>query len=94
MKSKAPNQGVQLLCEGASMNSGLVANRECGECTACCVNLRIDEPGLQKKAGIPCPNMTPKGGCKIYSERPSVCRTWHCAWRYMSQLGEEWRPDN
>jgi len=34
-----------------------------------------------------------KGGCKIYTKRPSVCQDWHCAWRFMPQLDENWRPD-
>ncbi len=37
--------------------------------------------------------MVKKGGCKIYANRPSVCQDWHCAWRFMAQLGDEWRPD-
>ncbi len=37
--------------------------------------------------------MVEKGGCTIYSTRPSVCQGWHCAWRFMAQLGDEWRPD-
>jgi len=73
--------------------SHLVSGRECGECTACCVFLLIDDEGFKKPADQACSHMIEKGGCKIYSERPSVCQNWYCAWRFMAQLGEEWRPD-
>ncbi len=73
--------------------SHLVAGRECGECTACCVVLLIDDEHFKKPADKACPNLIAKGGCKIYSTRPSVCQGWFCAWRFMGQLGDEWRPD-
>lgn len=73
--------------------SHLVPNRVCGECTACCVVLQIDDDKLNKPENQPCINMVEKGGCKIYKERPTTCQDWHCAWRFMAQLGEEWRPD-
>jgi len=73
--------------------SHLVAGRECGECTACCVDLYIKDDGFEKPADQACPNMIKNGGCKIYLQRPSVCRDWHCAWRFMEQLNDEWRPD-
>jgi len=71
----------------------LVSGRECGECTACCVFLSIKDQNLNKPADQACSHMIEKGGCSIYSERPSVCQNWHCAWRFMEQLGDEWRPD-
>ncbi len=67
--------------------------RECGECTACCVVLLIDDENFKKPADQVCTNLIDKGGCKIYDKRPSVCQDWHCAWRFMAQLGDEWRPD-
>ena len=76
-----------------NQESHLVPNRECGECTACCVHLLIKDENFEKAADEPCSNMVEKGGCKIYSSRPSVCQDWHCAWRFMAQLGDEWRPD-
>lgn len=71
----------------------LVPGRECGECTACCVSLRIEEPSLRKAPDVACPNLSCTGGCDIYPFRPMVCRTWHCAWRYMINLDADWRPD-
>ena len=73
--------------------SHLVSGRECGECTACCVFLHIKDQNLEKPADQACSHMIEKGGCNIYSERPPVCQNWYCAWRFMEQLGEEWRPD-
>jgi len=73
--------------------SHLVAGRECGECTACCVVLLIDDDDFKKPADQVCSNLMDKGGCKIYTKRPSVCQGWYCAWRFMEQLGDEWRPD-
>jgi hypothetical protein len=73
--------------------SHLVSGRECGECTACCVVLLIDDDNFKKPADQVCSNLIEKGGCKIYASRPSVCQDWYCAWRFMGQLGDEWRPD-
>lgn len=73
--------------------SHLVPGRECGECTVCCVNLLIKDKNFEKAADVACTHMVEKGGCTIYNDRPSVCRDWHCAWRFMAQLGDDWRPD-
>lgn len=75
------------------MNLSLVKGRECGDCSACCVSLRINESNLKKEADTPCQNLGKKGGCSIYKQRPPVCINWFCAWRHMDNLGEEWRPD-
>src|SRR5580704_9928996 len=71
----------------------LVPGRSCGECTVCCEALWIDEPGLKKQPGVPCAHCKSGEGCKIYRTRPPICRSWHCEWRKMAQLGPEWRPD-
>lgn len=71
----------------------LVPGRECGKCTACCVVLHIDDENFKKPADQVCINLMKKGGCKIYTKRPSVCQDWYCAWRFMPQLDEQWRPD-
>ena len=71
----------------------LVQKRECGECSACCIILNINQPDFKKNADTECSKMNPSGGCQIYSERPDVCRNWFCVWRYMEQFGKEWRPD-
>ncbi|MDG1022165.1 MAG: hypothetical protein P8O77_11815 [Emcibacteraceae bacterium] len=51
-------------------NKLLVENRECGEFTACCVELTIEDPDLVKLPGVKCKNLHKSGGCKIYNERP------------------------
>lgn len=73
--------------------TNLVPGRSCGPCTACCVFLRIDEDSLRKIEDDPCPNLAADGLCKIYANRPATCRTFYCEWRYLQQLGDEWRPD-
>lgn len=73
--------------------SHLVSGRECAECTACCVVLLIDDEKFKKPADQVCTNLMATGGCKIYQQRPSVCQEWYCAWRFMGQLDESWRPD-
>ncbi|MDU4843818.1 MAG: hypothetical protein E6X49_22140 [Leclercia adecarboxylata] len=71
----------------------LIKDRVCGSCSVCCVSLRINTPGLKKKADIPCANIRPQGGCAIYNERPPVCRTWHCGWRMLPIMDSSLRPD-
>lgn len=73
--------------------SHLVSGRECGECNVCCIVLMIDDGHFKKPADKVCANLMDKGGCKIYSQRPTVCQDWYCAWRFMEQLDETWRPD-
>ena len=62
----------------------------CGECSLCCVALRVDELG--KLAGEPCPKLGPEGGCTIHATRPRVCREYHCHW-LEGGLDEGDRPD-
>jgi hypothetical protein len=57
------------------------------------VVLLIDDESFNKPADQACSHMVERGGCKIHAQRPSVCHDWHCAWRFMGQLGDEWRPD-
>ena len=71
----------------------LVPGRECGNCTACCTHLRIEDDELKKLAGEPCPHLSNHQGCSIYATRPITCRNWYCGWRYMSQLDDQCRPD-
>lgn len=62
--------------------------RQCGECTLCCTLLPV--PVLDKPANTDCVNCN--GGCSIYEERPTPCRTYHCEW-LKGEFPEEWRPD-
>jgi hypothetical protein len=71
----------------------LVEGRECSECNVCCVTLHIDSEELRKPAGVRCPHLAAGAGCSIYRARPSTCRTYHCGWRYLPFLSDNWRPD-
>ena len=65
--------------------------RQCGPCTACCVELKIVAPELNKKAHSPCPHLGE--GCGIYETRPAVCRQFLCGWRLFDDMDDAWRPD-
>ncbi len=71
----------------------LVPGRACGACTACCVEPAITVEGFEKLPGVACPHCTTGLGCAIYDRRPQVCRTYHCLWRSLPYLADEWRPD-
>jgi hypothetical protein len=68
-----------------------VVGRSCGSCTLCCKVLKILE--LNKPQGAWCQHCKPGAGCKIYTERPLECRTFHCGYQTQAELGEEWKPD-
>ena len=67
--------------------------RACGECRVCCTLFEI--PEVSKALNAPCRHQSddPKRpGCKIYENRPQVCRSFECAWKL--GLGvERDRPD-
>ncbi len=67
-------------------------NRSCGDCIVCCKVLIIDTEGLKKPAGTLCQHSTGTG-CGIYSDRPKVCRTFHCGWRRIPSMPDDTRPD-
>jgi hypothetical protein len=71
----------------------LVTGRSCGECSVCCVALNVDTQEFQKLPGVACAHLCEGGGCSIHATRYPVCRTYHCGWRYLQFLGEDWRPD-
>jgi hypothetical protein len=67
-----------------------VADRVCGECTACCTVLAVNE--LKKVSYQTCPHDC--GGCAIYSSRPRSCRSWSCSWLLGRVEGDDRRrPD-
>ena len=71
----------------------LVTERSCGECSVCCVVLNVDTKEFQKLPGVPCAHLCNQGGCSVHATRYPVCREYHCGWRYLGFLGEDWRPD-
>jgi Fe-S-cluster containining protein len=70
----------------------VLPDRVCGDCTVCCTTLQVDTPELKKPAETPCVHLG-GGGCGIHAVRPSICRTWFCAWRRLAIMAEDMRPD-
>jgi hypothetical protein len=64
--------------------------KSCGACTMCCSALEITE--LKKPAGPRC-NHCAEAGCRIYPERPQVCRDFECQWLTDRRLPPHFRPD-
>ncbi|GIW80249.1 MAG: hypothetical protein KatS3mg105_2056 [Gemmatales bacterium] len=64
--------------------------RSCGECTACCTILGIEELG--KPFYSTCKHVCDRG-CSIYSKRPSVCRDYRCLWLARFLPKKNCRPD-
>jgi hypothetical protein len=63
--------------------------RQCGECTACCTALAVQE--LDKPRYRPCQHLG-EAGCGAYQSRPGSCRDYQCLW-LQGFLGDEDRPD-
>ncbi len=70
----------------------LIPGRECGACTACCFEITIDDPKMQKPPRQTCVHCVAEG-CSIYRARPEDCRSWFCAWRRIADLPDHLRPD-
>ena len=68
--------------------------KECGGCAMCCKSLPIPFPeDIAKPGNQWCKYWTKKTGCKIYSDRPQICRDYYCAWILDDILPDELRPD-
>ncbi|MBI2953362.1 MAG: hypothetical protein HYY30_03545 [Chloroflexi bacterium] len=59
-----------------------VTINNCFPCTSCCVWTEI--PELAKRRGVPCRHLA-EDGCRIYPQRPSVCREFYC---YPSEMAD------
>jgi len=70
----------------------VLADRDCGDCTACCTVLTVDTPEFRKPAGTPCVHLSARG-CGIHAVRPRICRTWFCVWRRVASMPDAARPD-
>ena len=70
--------------------SAVVPGRSCGTCTLCCKLMRI--PELDKPRLEWCPNCEVGKGCRIYPERPSSCRAFHCGYLMFPYLDARWFP--
>lgn len=78
--------------------------RPCGDCMLCCKVMAIKE--LDKPCDKWCQHaargletvhkgadgLVQIGGCKIYDERPDVCRGFNCLWK-LGVLPEEYKPN-
>jgi hypothetical protein len=66
--------------------------RECGACSLCCKLTYVVE--LNKPIDSWCPHCQPgHGGCTIYADRPTSCRTFTCGWLSGEQkISDEWFP--
>jgi hypothetical protein len=83
-----------IMADRTSLNViGAPAGNQCGECTACCDVLGIEELG--KPFYSRCKHLA-GGGCGIYQDpnRPVACGTFRCAW-HAGILGDgiDRRPD-
>jgi hypothetical protein len=65
--------------------------RTCGGCTLCCKLPRIAE--VEKPRDVWCRHCDIGKGCKIYSDRPTVCKDFECWWLRHEEMPEELRPD-
>ena len=74
-----------------AMTEGASPGNSCGNCTVCCMALRVIE--LDKEAGRYCGHCLRGKGCGIYETRPEICRAFLCGWMLVPQLDEAWRPD-
>lgn len=70
----------------------VLADRGCGDCTACCTVLTVDTPDFKKPPETPCIHLSAHG-CGIHAVRPDICRTWFCVWRRIAELPDWARPD-
>lgn len=66
----------------------MALGRTCDGCTMCCKLMKVEE----KPSGQWCQHCIIATGCSIYETRPGECRTFHCGYLRMPQIGEEWRP--
>ena len=63
----------------------------CGTCTACCKVFAI--PEIKKPLGEWCQHCDIGKGCKIYEQRPPICRAFECLWlQSQKHPGAEFEP--
>jgi len=65
--------------EGDLPGGAPVRGRSCGTCTACCTAVPVTLPDEDKPANVRCRHVGSRG-CRIYGERPALCRAWSCRW--------------
>ena len=70
--------------------SPILSGRGCGACTLCCKLLGIEE--VDSPQGQWCRHCDIGRGCKIYDQRPTPCRDFHCGYLIWPMTGEHWFP--
>ena len=74
--------------------STLAPVNHCGDCRACCFTLYIkDENQFQKASGQWCQHCAVDFGCKLYQQRPKVCRSFECKWLKSQKLNDRMEPN-
>lgn len=61
----------------------------CETCNACCTIMSVSE--IKKRPGCECSH-SGAGGCAIYADRPTGCRTFECLY-LRDDMDPEFRPD-
>ena len=64
----------------------------CGDCRACCELLFVKDADFEKPSGKMCENAC-SIGCKIYWRRPSVCKSFECAWLKSQSRNDRMTPE-
>lgn len=83
---------MDVVAEDRLLAESHLAGRECGECSACCTVLAVNE--LLKPMRWACDHVA-CGGCRVYEARPKSCRDFNCLWLRGAIPGDESRrPDN
>jgi hypothetical protein len=63
--------------------------KSCGPCGLCCKVFAVEE--LAKPMGVQCRHFG--GGCTIYADRPTSCRSFECVWLMDPEMPHKFRPD-
>jgi len=75
----------------------LAPTNHCGECVACCHTLYIADGPFRKPSNQTCAHCAVGFGCKVYQQRPSVCRSFKCEWLKSQERNDKMhaglRPD-
>lgn len=99
VKEPVPWNEIPALIEGVQKHVAktLAPVNHCGDCTACCFHLFIEDGPFRKASKQWCDNCSAGFGCKVYQSRPSVCRGFECRWlksqKRNDRMGPELRPD-
>jgi hypothetical protein len=84
-------QDIEVVSNLNELSNHDPGSRSCGDCTACCTVLAVDE--LRKPMRWACDHAA-CAGCRIYDARPQSCRDFNCQWLLGEISGDDsTRPD-